>query len=111
MNTAFVSLWAVSILLFFSIVVFSTGFSLATVFSDQLEENTQFDASIRASLMSLDTSDMEAVPAGQYGGKRPKRLQFRKLKPSATRFAAFGKRTAAPPLRISNRSSPIGTNA
>ena len=37
-NTAFVSLWAVTVLLFFSIVMFSTGFSLATVFSDQLEE-------------------------------------------------------------------------
>ena len=62
-NTAFVSLWAVSVLLFFSIVVFSTGFSLASVLSDQLEENTQFDVSIRASLMALDTSDMEAVPS------------------------------------------------
>ena len=71
-NTAFVSLWTVSILLFFSIVVFSTGFSLATVLSDQLEENTQFDASIRASLMSLDTSDMEAVPSKQYGGEDEK---------------------------------------
>lgn len=71
-NTAFVSLWTVSILLFFSIVVFSTGFSLATVLSDQLEENTQFDASIRASLMSLDTSDMEAVPSELYGGEDEK---------------------------------------
>ena len=71
-NTAFVSLWAVTVLLFFSIVVFSTGFSLAMVFSDQLEENTQFDASIHASLMTLDTSDMEAVPAGQYGGEEEK---------------------------------------
>ena len=71
-NTAFVSLWTVSILLFFSIVVFSTGFSLATVLSDQLEENTQFDASIRASLMSLDTSEMEAVPSEQYGGEEEK---------------------------------------
>ena len=71
-NTAFVSLWTVSILLFFSIVVFSTGFSLATVLSDQLEENTQFDASIRASLMSLDTSDMEAVPSERYGGEDEK---------------------------------------
>ena len=71
-NTAFVSLWTVSILLFFSIVVFSTGFSLATVLSDQLEENTQFDASIRASLMSLDTSDMEAVPSEQYSGEDEK---------------------------------------
>lgn len=71
-NTAFVSLWAVTVLLFFSIVVFSTGFSLATVFSNQLEENTQFDVSIRASLMALDTSDMEAVPAGQYGGGEEK---------------------------------------
>ena len=71
-NTAFVSLWAVTVLLFFSIVVFSTGFSLATVFSDQLEENTQFDTSIRASLMALDISDMEAVPAEQYGGEEAK---------------------------------------
>ena len=71
-NTAFVSLWAVSVLLFFSIVVFSTGFSLASVLSDQLEENTQFDVSIRASLMALDTSDMEAVPSEQYGGEDEK---------------------------------------
>lgn len=71
-NTAFVSLWAVTVLLFFSIVVFSTGFSLATVFSDQLEENTQFDASIRASLMTLDTSGMEVVPAEQFGGEDEK---------------------------------------
>lgn len=71
-NTAFVSLWAVSTLLFLSIVVFSTGFSLASLFSDQLEENTQFDASIRASLMSLDVSEMEAVPADQYGGEEEK---------------------------------------
>ena len=79
-NTAFVSLWAVSILLFFSIVVFSTGFSLASVFSDQLEENTQFDASIRASLMSLDTSDMEAMPAEQYGGDEEKAAAIEKVK-------------------------------
>ena len=77
-NTAFVSLWAVTVLLFFSIVVFSTGFSLATVFSDQLEENTQFDASIRASLMSLDISDMEAVPAEQYGGEEEKAAAIEK---------------------------------
>ena len=79
-NTAFVSLWAVSILLFFSIVVFSTGFSLASVFSDQLEENTQFDASIRASLMSLDTSDMEAVPAERYGGEEEKAAAIEEVK-------------------------------
>lgn len=76
-NTAFVSLWAVTVLLFFSIVVFSTGFSLASLFSDQLEENTQFDASIRASLMSLDISDMEAVPADQYGGEEEKAAAIR----------------------------------
>ena len=79
-NTAFVSLWAVSVLLFFSIVVFSTGFSLASVLSDQLEENTQFDVSIRASLMALDTSDMEAVPAGQYGGEEEKAAAIEETK-------------------------------
>ena len=79
-NTAFVSLWVVSTLLFLSIVVFSTGFSLASLFSDQLEENTQFDASIRASLMSLDVSDMEAVPAEQYGGEDEKAAAIREAK-------------------------------
>ena len=79
-NTAFVSLWAVSVLLFFSIVVFSTGFSLASVLSDQLEENTQFDVSIRASLMALDTFDMEAVPAGQYGGEDEKAAAIEETK-------------------------------
>ena len=78
--TAFVSLWAVSVLLFFSIVVFSTGFSLASVLSDQLEENTQFDVSIRASLMALDTSDMEAVPAEQYGGEDEKAAAIEETK-------------------------------
>lgn len=76
-NTAFVSLWAVTVLLFFSIVVFSTGFSLASLFSDQLEENTQFDASIRASLMLLDISDMESVSADQYGGEEEKAAAIR----------------------------------
>ena len=79
-NTASVSLWAVSALLFFSIVVFSTGFSLASVLSDQLEENTQFDVSIRASLMALDTSDMEAVPSKQYGGEDEKAAAIEKTK-------------------------------
>ena len=79
-NTAFVSLWAVSVLLFFSIVVFSTGFSLASVLSDQLEENTQFDVSIRASLMALDTSDMEAVPSEQYGGEEEKAAAIEETK-------------------------------
>lgn len=79
-NTAFVSLWAVSVLLFFGIVVFSTGFSLASVLSDQLEENTQFDVSIRASLMALDTSDMEAVPSEQYGGEDEKAAAIEETK-------------------------------
>lgn len=57
--------------------MFSTGFSLASLFSDQLEENTQFDASIRANLMSLDISDMEAVPADQYGGEEEKAAAIR----------------------------------
>ena len=79
-NTAFVSLWAVSVLLIFSIVVFSTGFSLESVIYDQLEENNQFDVSIRASLMALDTSDMEAVPSEQYGGEDEKAAAIEETK-------------------------------
>lgn len=94
-NTAFVSLWAVTVLLFFSIVVFSTGFSLASLFSDQLEENTQFDASIRASLMSLDISDMESVSADQYGGEEEKAAAIRETEAQRDGFTTYGKRTAA----------------
>ena len=108
-NTAFVSLWAVSILLFFSIVVFSTGFSLASVLSDQLEENTQFDVSIRASLMALDTSDMEAVPSEQYGGEDEKAAAIEETKAQRNEICRLwqenGGSTAA------NRSSLIGTSA
>ena len=111
-NTAFVSLWAVTVLLFFSIVVFSTGFSLATVFSDQLEENTQFDASIRASLMSLDISDMEeTVPAEQYGGEEEKAAAIEETETQRNEISiTFGNRRQFP-AAVSSRSSPIGTSA
>ena len=99
-NTAFVSLWAVTVLLFFSIVVFSTGFSLASLFSDQLEENTQFDASIRANLMSLDISDMEAVPADQYGGEEEKAAAIREAEAQRNEIHSLDRRTAVPPPRI-----------
>ena len=68
---------ATALMLVGTLGLFWTGFSLASLFSDQLEENTQFDASIRANLMSLDISDMEAVPADQYGGEEEKAAAIR----------------------------------
>lgn len=47
-NTAFVSLWAICVLLFFAITVFSEGMGLANIFSGDLTESTLFDAGLTA---------------------------------------------------------------
>lgn len=48
-NTAFLSLWAVCILLFFSITTFSCGMGLVKVFTDDMESIAPFDATIESS--------------------------------------------------------------
>ena len=47
-NTAFVSLWVICVLLFFAITVFAEGMSLAGIFSNDLTETTHYDASLTA---------------------------------------------------------------
>ena len=47
-NTAFASLWAVCVLLFFSITVFSCGMGMVSAFTDQVKESTPFDATLSA---------------------------------------------------------------
>ena len=72
-NTAFLSLSTVCVMLFFSLAVFSTGSGLVQVFSDGVEEGTLFDASLTADVyLALDGGDDEAAQAvrekaGAYG--------------------------------------------
>jgi putative ABC transport system permease protein len=47
-NTAFVSLWAICVMLFFAITVFSCGFGLVKVFCGDIEAVAPYDATIRA---------------------------------------------------------------
>lgn len=49
-NTAFVSLSVVSIMLFFSLTVFSTGMGLARAFSGNIEDGTIYDATLTANV-------------------------------------------------------------
>lgn len=49
-NTAFVSLSVVCIMLFFSLTVFSTGMGLARAFSGNVEEGTLYDATLTANV-------------------------------------------------------------
>ena len=45
-QSAYVTLWAVCVILFFSITVFSTGLGLATIITGDIKESTLFDASL-----------------------------------------------------------------
>lgn len=58
-NTAFVSLWAVSVLLFFAITTFATGMGMISLFNDNIENTTPYDATLRADVFygaKLDSS-------------------------------------------------------
>ncbi len=59
-NTAFLSLWLVCVMLFFSMTVFSTGMGLVKVFTGNLEEGTLYDASISAYVYLV--ADTDVVP-------------------------------------------------
>ncbi len=49
-NTAFLSLFAVCVMLFFSLTVFSVGAGFVQVFTGNVEESTQFDATCTANV-------------------------------------------------------------
>ncbi|MCI8468861.1 MAG: ABC transporter permease [Eggerthellaceae bacterium] len=80
-NTAFVSLWAVCVLLFFSITTFSCGMGLVQVFTGDINRANPYDATLAASVYyaTLDESvrpdstsiderarEMEAVNPERY---------------------------------------------
>ncbi|WP_058269844.1 FtsX-like permease family protein [Olsenella massiliensis] len=56
-NTAFVSLWIVCVLLFFGVTSFSVGMGVSSVLSSALEEGTQFDHSIVAPMFHFADLD------------------------------------------------------
>ena len=62
-NTAFVSLSVVCIMLFFSLTVFSTGMGLARAFTGNIEDGTLYDATLTANvyLNAGGTHDEEAL--------------------------------------------------
>lgn len=61
-NTAFLSLSTVCVMLFFSLAVFSTGSGLVQVFSDGVEEGTLFDATLTANTyLALEGGGEEAA--------------------------------------------------
>ncbi|GKG90626.1 FtsX-like permease family protein [Gordonibacter urolithinfaciens] len=62
-NTAFVSLSVVCVMLFFSLTVFSTGMGLARAFSGNIEDGTVYDATLTANvyLNQGGTRDPEAL--------------------------------------------------
>ena len=64
-NTAFVSLSVVCIMLFFSLTVFSTGMGLARAFTGNIEDGTVYDATLTANvyLNAGGTHDPEKLAA------------------------------------------------
>lgn len=53
-NTAFVSLWAVCVMLFFSITVFSVGMGLVDVFTNGIEDANPYSATLSAEVYQDD---------------------------------------------------------
>lgn len=60
-NTAFVSLWAVCVMLFFSVTVFSSGMGLMDVFTTGAEAAAPYDASLRADVCYYSNEETELL--------------------------------------------------
>ncbi len=61
-NTAFVSLWAVCMMLFFSITCFSCGMGLADVFSSQVEAAAPYDMTCTANVWVSPSGSQKDAP-------------------------------------------------
>lgn len=60
-NTAFISLWAVCVLLFFGIAVFATGMGVAALFSEDIAERTLYDHTLVANADPFDVYESDAT--------------------------------------------------
>ncbi len=60
-NSAFISLWAICVLLFFSITTFSTGMGLINVFVGDIYASNPYSASLRADIWWVAAPEMEQM--------------------------------------------------
>lgn len=79
-NTAFLSLWAVCVLLFFSITVFSTGMGFVEVFVGGIEKANPYSATLTAAVWYGPEGDASASAGGaarrdEMAAEAPERLE------------------------------------
>ncbi len=75
MNTAFLSLWAICVLLFLSITVFSCGMGMADLFAGDLDDLAPYDATLTASFQRLHRDDEAAAEISAGGEEESARAQ------------------------------------
>ncbi len=68
-NTAYLSLWAVSVLLFFGMSAFSVGLGVSDVLTGEVEAAAPFDATLRADVYYDEESDASS-PSSESDGER-----------------------------------------
>ena len=91
-NTAFVSLSVVCIMLFFSLTVFSTGMGLARAFTGNIEDGTLYDATLTANvyLNAGGTHDEEALANMSEEDREYQRVADEKAAAIAADAEAYG---------------------
>ena len=104
-NTAFVSLSVVCIMLFFSLTVFSTGMGLARAFSGNIEDGTVYDATLTANvyLNAGGVHDEEALASMSEEDREYQRVADEKAAAVTADAEAYGWDIAA---KLAN-SSPV----
>lgn len=77
-NTAFLSLWVICVLLFFSITCFSCGMGLADVFTRQVDGGNPYSATLRAAVWTSDSgasaTDNPLTRRAEMEAEAPERL-------------------------------------
>ena len=91
-NTAFVSLSVVCIMLFFSLTVFSTGMGLARAFTGNIEDGTVYDATLTANvyLNAGGTHDPEKLAAMSEEDREYQRVADEKAAAVTADAEAYG---------------------
>lgn len=91
-NTAFVSLSVVCVMLFFSLTVFSTGMGLARAFSGNIEDGTVYDATLTANvyLNAGGIHDPEALAAMSEEDREYQRVADEKAAAVTADAEAYG---------------------
>jgi len=93
-NTAFLSLWAVCVLLFFSITVFSTGMGMVEVFVGGVEKSNPYDASLEAAIWY----GPDGTPASSSSDPLDRRAEMQEYAPDRLAAAESNDWDLAAPL-------------